>query len=64
MRDVGMTESQAATLAETVRQASGHTVEVAPDDSYFCVHVVKGRETYTLYDEADWDWLKGRILAD
>ncbi len=46
-------------------QACGHRTEVVPEGvDYYCVNVHKGDcQTFTLYDPADWMWLREQILA-
>jgi hypothetical protein len=62
--DAGMTRGQAEALAMRVRSETAHVVTVEPDDQAF--HVIVRRsigDTWTLYDEQDWDWLRDRIVA-
>ena len=70
--DPGMTQAQAEALAVLVRSETAHVVVVEPDDiiepdddQWFRVTVRRSSgDTWTLYDEQDWDWLRGRILGN
>ena len=65
--DRGMTREEAEALAESVHQSSDHEVRILEDDGRFAVQVVRpstqGADTYTLYDEADWAWLRARVVG-
>ncbi len=62
-----MTQDEADRLSAVVREACAHSVGVTADGDYFIVTVRResrdGTETYTLYDEADWSWLRDRIVV-
>lgn len=63
--DNGMEREEAERLAATVHGVSRHPAEVKPDGDFFVVEVRKqsanGTDTFTLYDEDDWSWLRDRI---
>jgi hypothetical protein len=62
-----MNRGEADLLASSVRRAVEHDVEVLADGEFFVVQVAhrteRGSDTYTLYDEADWGWLRPRITC-
>jgi|HubBroStandDraft_5_1064220.scaffolds.fasta_scaffold389564_2 hypothetical protein len=62
-----MDKFEADRLAWNVRRTVGHHVAVVTDGEFFAVQVVHptghGNDTYTLCDEADWDWLQPRITG-
>jgi hypothetical protein len=64
--DTGMTRQQAESVAALVHDACAHGVEVVQDGGFFVVQVNResseGTDTYTLYDDADWSWLRERIV--
>lgn len=68
--DPGMTQAEAEALAVLVRSETAHVVIVEPDDivepdQKFRVTVRRALgDTWTLYDEQDWDWLRGRIVGN
>jgi hypothetical protein len=63
--NAGMHRDDAERLASAVRAAGHRDVEVVPDAGFFAVQVVVNRpevpDTYTLYDDSDWRWLRERI---
>lgn len=65
--DHGMTRQEAEGVAALVHGACSHSVEVIPHGDCFVVQVsrqsTEGTDTYTLYDEADWSWLRERIVS-
>lgn len=66
--DTGMTQQEAEVLATAIRDATGLSVTVQPDGEWFAVEVTKSvgdalnDGVWTLYDEADWQWLAERIV--
>ena len=59
-----MTQRQAEALAVQVRTSTTHVVTVESEDHAFVVIVRRSiGDTWTLYDEQDWDWLRGRIVG-
>ena len=62
----GMTRKEAEGVAALVQEACAHGVEVVQDGDFFVVEVRRessdGTDTYTLYDEADWPWLREKIV--
>ncbi|MCM0622873.1 hypothetical protein [Nocardioides bruguierae] len=63
--DAGMNRDRAERLARLVRATTRFDVEVIDHGGCFAVAVVRatatGRDTWTLYDEADWQAWQGRI---
>lgn len=64
-----MDETRARALAALVAEESGHDVSVAPDDDGWLVEVQVRQprgsalsQTFTMWDEDDWVWLRERIL--
>ena len=57
-----MAAAEARGLAHRIAAEVGLLAEVVPDAEYFVVEVRSGSGVFTLYDEADWAWLRERIL--
>ncbi len=63
--DAGMTQDEALTLSERVRNATHHAVSVEAENAYFVVVVTNGSvDTWAVRDEQDWQWMRDRITAD
>jgi hypothetical protein len=56
-----MTDGEAEALATVVRESVAADVVVERDGRYFVVVVDAPSGRYTVRDEADWRWLRGRI---
>lgn len=66
MADEGMSKDKAQALAEVVRRATPHAVEVRSEGAFFAVEVRRPMvgDWLTLRDEQDWEWLQERIRGD
>lgn len=60
--DTGMAAAEARGLAHRIAAETGLLAEVVPDVEYFVVEVRTENGVFILYDEADWAWLRERIL--
>lgn len=62
-----MSLQEAQRLAAVVSEASGQVAEVKQDGDFYLVSVSRGSgdgaETFTMYDEADWSWLRDRVTS-
>lgn len=67
MVDLGMTRAEAEALAARIGPETGVRVLVVEDGEWFALSVQKPHgnalETFTIYDEHDWDWLAHQILS-
>ena len=58
-----MSEAEATALSQTIQGSTALPVSVEPDSEYFSVVVRSDHETFTFYDEADWQWVSPRIVG-
>jgi hypothetical protein len=58
----GMDAQTSRGLAKRVKSETGCPADVVADAAYFVVQVHSQHGLFTLYDEADWTWLKPRVL--
>jgi hypothetical protein len=62
-----MQHEHADRLAAVVRAACAYDVEAVPDGEFFAVRILNkaesASETWTLCDEADWEWLRERTSS-
>ena len=59
--DPGMDRASADELEARVAASTKGAVAVVPDGDYFVVTVSTATGTWTLTDEADFEWLRDRI---
>jgi hypothetical protein len=48
-------------LSNTIQESTALPVSVEPDGDYFSVVVRSDQGNFTIYDEADWQWLSPRM---
>jgi hypothetical protein len=56
-----MSQADADSLADAVRQVHPLGVAVLPDQEFYVVELDDSSGRWTFYDEADWQAWKGRI---
>jgi len=57
-----MTETAARRLAGIVEESRIGTVSVVAEGRFFAVAVRTADAAYTLRDEADWQWLRSKLV--
>ena len=58
-----MTPDEAEGLAAQIRSVTTDEVSVASDHHELFVEVRTERGVFTMWDEADWDWLRPKIIG-